>query len=153
MAEDSNYWSRFTRKRYGRRRLIQMGAIGAGGLAAAAAVGCGDDDDDDDDDVTAEVTEEEATAAATEAADDDEDAEATEVPSGEVSAVLEDYRTRFNYRNLASVPGQTDSDPTTGGTFRFSTYAGVTGFNLLGPEGDTLASFAPNHFSGLLGFA
>jgi peptide/nickel transport system substrate-binding protein len=147
MADDTNYWLRFARKRYGRRRLIQMGAIGAGGLAAAAAVGCGDDDDDDDDDA----------AEAPEAADDDaeaadDDAEEVEAPPEGVSEVLHDYRTRFNYRNLASVPGQSD-DPVSGGTLNFSTYAGVTGWNLTGPEGDTLASFAPNHFNGLLAFA
>jgi peptide/nickel transport system substrate-binding protein len=32
-----------------RRRMLQTGAIAAGGLAGAALIGCGDDDDDDDD--------------------------------------------------------------------------------------------------------
>src|SRR5688500_10968296 len=41
MSEQS-YW---TRRRYGRRRLLGTTAVGAAGLAAAAAIGCGDDDD------------------------------------------------------------------------------------------------------------
>ncbi|MEX2236144.1 MAG: ABC transporter substrate-binding protein [Dehalococcoidia bacterium] len=148
MAEDTNYWQRFARKRYNRRRLIQMGAIGAGGLAAAAAVGCEGDDDD-------------ATETATEAVGEEPGEETQEEPGEEtqvegppegVSEVLHDYRTRFNYRNLANAPGQSD-EPVSGGTLNFSTYAGVTGWNLTGPEGDTLASFAPNHFNGLLAFA
>jgi peptide/nickel transport system substrate-binding protein len=46
MAADSEYWSRFWRRRLSRRRLLQTTAVGAAGLAAAGVVGCGGDDEE-----------------------------------------------------------------------------------------------------------
>jgi len=44
MAAESNYWSRFWRRRLSRRRLLQTTAVTGAGLAAAGVVGCGDDE-------------------------------------------------------------------------------------------------------------
>ena len=41
MPEESNYWDKFWRKRYTRRRLISGSAIAGTGLALGAVVGCG----------------------------------------------------------------------------------------------------------------
>jgi peptide/nickel transport system substrate-binding protein len=46
MAADSDYWSRFWRRRLSRRRLLQTTAVSAAGLAAAGVVGCGGDDEE-----------------------------------------------------------------------------------------------------------
>jgi peptide/nickel transport system substrate-binding protein len=46
MAADSEYWSRFWRRRLSRRRLLQTTAVSAAGLAAAGVVGCGGDDEE-----------------------------------------------------------------------------------------------------------
>lgn len=47
MSHSNDYWSRFWRQRYSRRRALATGGAGAAGLAGLALVGCGDDDDDD----------------------------------------------------------------------------------------------------------
>lgn len=41
---DDNYWTRWNRRRMGRRTLLQSGAVAAVGAGALALVGCGDDD-------------------------------------------------------------------------------------------------------------
>jgi ABC-type transport system substrate-binding protein len=46
MAAESEYWSRFWRRRVSRRRLLQTTAVTGAGLAAAGVVGCGDDEGD-----------------------------------------------------------------------------------------------------------
>jgi peptide/nickel transport system substrate-binding protein len=42
---ESTYWSRWNRRRLGRRTLLRSGAVAAVGAAGVALVGCGDDDD------------------------------------------------------------------------------------------------------------
>jgi hypothetical protein len=69
-----------------------------------------------------------------------------------VSQLLHNYRTRFHYSKLRDLPGQKEG-PKYGGIFRFSHYQGFTGaWDITGPEADALASFAPNHFNGLVAF-
>lgn len=46
MGTESDYWSRFWRRRISRRRMMSTGALTVSGLAVAGVVGCGDDDDD-----------------------------------------------------------------------------------------------------------
>jgi peptide/nickel transport system substrate-binding protein len=46
MAADTEYWSRFWRRRLSRRRLLQTTAVSAAGLAAAGVVGCGGEDEE-----------------------------------------------------------------------------------------------------------
>ena len=43
MPEDSNYWDKFWKKRYSRRRLISGSALAGTGLALGAVVGCSND--------------------------------------------------------------------------------------------------------------
>ncbi|MCH8345311.1 MAG: ABC transporter substrate-binding protein [Chloroflexi bacterium] len=42
MAPESQYWTRFWRRRLSRRRLLQATGVSAAGLAVAGVVGCGD---------------------------------------------------------------------------------------------------------------
>src|SRR3990172_1226101 len=42
--DDSNYWSKFWRRRVSRRRLLTGTALATGGIAAATVVGCGSDE-------------------------------------------------------------------------------------------------------------
>ncbi len=138
MAEDANYWKdrywpRILARRLSRRRLIQLSALGGAGALAAATLGC-------------EGKEEEAPPPAGTPTTPE-----VEAPPG-VSKVLQEYRTRFHYSKFKDLPGQKDG-PKPGGTFRFSHYQGFTGgWDVTGVEGDFLASFAPNHFNGLLTF-
>ncbi len=116
------YWPRLLHQRLSRRRLLQLGGVGLAGALAATYMGC----------------EEEKPAE-------------TPAPTG-VSQVLQEYRTRFHYSKLRELPGQKEG-PRYGGVFRFSHYQGFTGaWDITGPEGDALASFAPNHFNGLVTF-
>src|SRR3990172_1018101 len=43
MALESQYWTRFWRRRLSRRRLLQATGVGAGGLAVAGVIGCEDE--------------------------------------------------------------------------------------------------------------
>jgi peptide/nickel transport system substrate-binding protein len=139
MPEDTNYWNqkywpRVLRRRLSRRRLIQLSAIGAVGAATAAAIGCGDGGPAPG-----------ATATAPTGG--------TPTPPPGVSAVLDEYRTKYRYSKLAEL-ARAAGDPKTGGTYHFSHYQGFTGaWDLTGPEGDALASYAPNHYNGLVTFA
>lgn len=143
MDRDSNYWNdkywpRFMRRRLSRRRLMKLSALGAVGAVTAAYLGCGDD---------GEGPAATATPAGTPAG-----ATATATPPPGVSAVLDEYRTTYHYSKLAQLAGQADG-PKYGGTYHFSHYQGFTGaWVLTGPEGDALASYAPNHFNGLVTF-
>ncbi|MGH2405612.1 MAG: ABC transporter substrate-binding protein, partial [bacterium] len=56
MAAESNYWSRFWRRRLSRRRLVQTTAVTGVGLAAAGVDGCGDDEGGGGDTATATAT-------------------------------------------------------------------------------------------------
>ncbi len=42
----ASYWEKFSKDRVRRRRVLQIAALGTGGIAAVALVGCGSDDDD-----------------------------------------------------------------------------------------------------------
>lgn len=136
MAEDPNYWTDKYRpgafsRRLSRRRLIQLSGVGAAGALAAAYLGCGDDDGTTGDGSPGAVT---------------------ETPPPGVSAALEEYRTKYRYDKLAAAQDAA-GQPKYGGTFHFSHYQGFTGaWDITGPEGDALASFAPNHYNGLVTF-
>ena len=142
MSQDSNYWKdkywprRLLSRRLSRRRLMQLGVLGTAGAITAAYLGCEDEK---------EVTPAPATAAPGAPT-------AAPAPPPGVSDVLNEYRTTYNYRKLADLAGQADG-PKYGGTFHFSHYQGFTGaWDITGPEGDALASYAPNHFNGLVTF-
>lgn len=132
-AEDGepNYrgWAWLLRQRLSRRRLLQLGGLGLAGVTASTYLGCREE--------KAAPTTPGATAA---------------TPPGGVSSILHEYRTRYHYSKLRELPGQRQG-PKYGGTFRFSHYQGFTGaWDITGPEADALASFAPNHFNGLVAF-
>lgn len=44
---EQNYWKRYARRAYTRRRVLQGASLAGVGLGAAALVGCGDDDDEE----------------------------------------------------------------------------------------------------------
>ncbi len=44
MAPESQYWTRFWRRRLSRRSVLQTTGLGAAGLAVAGVIGCGDDE-------------------------------------------------------------------------------------------------------------
>ncbi|GBD12623.1 Glutathione-binding protein GsiB [bacterium HR24] len=125
--DEESYWSRMFRKRLTRRQALRMAALGGAGALSAAYLACRGEGP------TATVA-------------------PGESPAAGVSSVLADYRSRFHYSKLKDLPGQKEG-PKYGGTFRFSHYQGFTGaWDITGPEADALASFAPNHFNGLVTF-
>jgi peptide/nickel transport system substrate-binding protein len=132
MANDGTergYWSHVLGRRVSRRRLLQLGSMGMASALAATYVAC---------------REEKVPSPGS-------PAPTTPAPEGS-SQLLHNYRTRFHYSKLRDLPGQKEG-PKYGGIFRFSHYQGFTGaWDITGPEADALASFAPNHFNGLVAF-
>ncbi len=55
MAPESQYWTRFWRRRLSRRRVLQTTGLGAAGLAVAGVIGCGDDGEEAAPGATAKV--------------------------------------------------------------------------------------------------
>lgn len=127
---EENYWKRALRTPVTRRRTLALG------LAGGILIACGDDDDDG--------------KQGNGGGDGKLPPGFEPVPPG-ISKTLVDYRKKYSSYRFADLAGQADG-PQSGGTFRYSTYPGVTGWDVTGPEGDTLASFASAHFNGLLTF-
>lgn len=91
--DSSEYWNRFWRRRYNRRKVLATTGAGAAALAIGAA--CGDDDDDDD--TGAEPTE--AAADDDDEAADDDDAQPVEEEAllgGVIRAALNDPQSKFD---------------------------------------------------------
>jgi peptide/nickel transport system substrate-binding protein len=65
MANESEYWRNFWRRRLSRRRLLQASALGGTGLAVAGVVGCGDDDDEGNGEASPSATEGQPVAGGT----------------------------------------------------------------------------------------
>ena len=166
---ERNYWKRMQRKRLSRRSLISASARAGVGAAGLALVGCGDDDDG------------QQAAAQTQQAQPDQDAQAQQQAQGtaaqqadtpqeaadEQSVALlpgqltaeeeamsltpeEEWRLRYHWSKLQNLPGQADG-PKYGGTWTLA-HLPAANWNVLGPNANLMAAFAPMFYSQLVVF-
>ncbi len=174
MAE-RNYWKRMQRQRLSRRSLMSASARAGVGAAGLALVGCGDDDDDAQP-AAAQVQQQQqaqpqpaAQQQAEQQAQQTAAQQATtqqEVQEEEAVALLpgqltaeeeamsltpeEEWRLRYHWSKLQNLPGQADG-PKYGGTWTLA-HLPAANWNVLGPNANLMAAFAPMFYSQLVVF-
>ena len=173
MAE-RNYWKRMQRQRLSRRSLMSASARAGVGAAGLALVGCGDDDDDAQP-AAAQVqqqqqaqpqpaqqqAEQQAQQTAAQQATTQQDAqeeEAVALLPGQLTAEEEamsltpeeEWRLRYHWSKLQNLPGQADG-PKYGGTWTLA-HLPAANWNVLGPNANLMAAFAPMFYSQLVVF-
>ncbi len=171
MAE-RNYWKRMQRKRLSRRSLMSASARAGVGAAGIALVGCGDDDDGQQTAAQAQPQQAQPQAqqaqaqaqaqqtATQQAATQQESMEEQSVAllPGQLTAEEEamsmtpeeEWRLRFHWSKLQNLPGQADG-PKYGGTWTLA-HLPAANWNVLGPNANTMAAFAPMFYSQLVVF-
>ena len=175
MATERNYWTRMRRQRLSRRALMSASARAGVGAAGLALVGCGDDDDDgqqsaaqvtqqqQEQQVAAQQSQAQQQAQQTAAQQSATSQEAQEEESvallpGQLTAeeeaqtltAEEEWRLRFHWSKLQNLPGQADG-PKYGGTWTLA-HLPAANWNVLGPNANTMAAFAPMFYSQLVVF-
>ncbi len=169
MAE-RNYWKRMQRKRLSRRSLMSASARAGVGAAGIALVGCGDDDDDGQTAAQAQpqsqqqaqpAADQQAQQTAAQQADTQQDAmdeESVALLPGQLTAEEdamsltpeEEWRLRYHWSKLQNLPGQADG-PKYGGTWTLA-HLPAANWNVLGPNANLMAAFAPMFYSQLVVF-
>ncbi len=167
---NSTYWTRMRRRRMSRRTVMSASARAGVGAAGLAIVGCGDDDDQQtvaqapqqqQAQPEREAAQEQAQQSATQqAATPEEQAEEQSVKllPGELTAeqasrtmtAEEEWRLRFHWTKLQNLPGQADG-PKYGGTWTLA-HLPVANWNVVGPQANIMAAFAPMFYSQLVVF-
>ncbi len=174
MAE-RNYWKRMQRQRLSRRSLMSASARAGVGAAGLALVGCGDDDDDaqpaaaqvqqqqqaQPQPAAQQQAEQQAQQTAAQQATTQQDAqeeEAVALLPGQLTAEEEamsltpeeEWRLRYHWSKLQNLPGQADG-PKYGGTWTLA-HLPAANWNVLGPNANLMAAFAPMFYSQLVVF-
>ncbi len=166
---ERNYWKRMQRKRLSRRSLISASARAGVGATGLALVGCGDDDDGQqaaaqtqqvqpDQDAQAQR---QAQGTATQQADTPQEAadeQSVALLPGQLTAEEEamsltpeeEWRLRYHWSKLQNLPGQADG-PKYGGTWTLA-HLPAANWNVLGPNANLMAAFAPMFYSQLVVF-
>ncbi len=172
---ERNYWKRMQRQKLSRRTLMSASARAGVGAAGIALVGCGDDDDDAQP-AAAQVQQQQAQpqqaaqqqqvqqqaqqAAAQQASTTEEaqEEEAVALLPGQLTAEEEamsltreeEWRLRYHWSKLQNLPGQSDG-PKYGGTWTLA-HLPAANWNVLGPNANLMAAFAPMFYSQLVVF-
>ena len=173
MAE-RNYWKRMQRQRLSRRSLMSASARAGVGAAGLALVGCGDDDDDAQPAAAQAQQQQQAQpqpaqqqaeqqaqqTAAQQATTQQEvqEEEAVALLPGQLTAEEEamsltpeeEWRLRYHWSKLQNLPGQADG-PKYGGTWTLA-HLPAANWNVLGPNANLMAAFAPMFYSQLVVF-
>ena len=166
---NSTYWTRMRHRRMSRRTVISASARAGVGAAGLAIVGCGDDDDQQS---AAQAPQQQAQSQQTaaqeqaqqtatqQAATPDEQAEEQSVKllPGQLTAeqesrtmtAEEEWRLRYHWTKLQNLPGQADG-PKYGGTWTLA-HLPVANWNVVGPQANIMAAFAPMFYSQLVVF-
>jgi peptide/nickel transport system substrate-binding protein len=166
---NSTYWTRMRHRRMSRRTVISASARAGVGAAGLAIVGCGDDDDQQSAAQAPQqqaqpqqtAAQEQAQQTATQqAATPDEQAEEQSVKllPGQLTAeqesrtmtAEEEWRLRYHWTKLQNLPGQADG-PKYGGTWTLA-HLPVANWNVVGPQANIMAAFAPMFYSQLVVF-
>ena len=162
---ESTYWTRMRRRTMSRRAVLGASARAGVGAAGLALVGCGDDDDDDQSAAQAQAQQVQAQAqaqtTATQQADTAQDAadeQSVALLPGQLTAeqearsmtAEEEWRLRFHWSKLQNLPGQADG-PKYGGTWTLA-HLPAANWNVLGPNANLMAAFAPMFYSQLVVF-
>lgn len=142
MNERSNYWTRATGRRIGRRTLAKGAATGMTGAIALSLVGCGDDDDAPD------ATSPAQSGPTTEGGAGTGNGGVIPNGVGGYPGTFDEVRARYSWRNFPNIPGQ-DQGPVYGGTFAQS--QGEPGnWDVLGPLVTQLAAHTGRLYNSLL---
>ncbi len=168
MAE-RNYWKRMQRKRLSRRSLMSASARAGVGAAGLALVGCGDDDDSQQAAAQAQqqaqpqqtAAQQQAQQTAAQQASTSQEAadeQAVTLLPGQLTAEEEamsltpeeEWRLRYHWSKLQNLPGQSDG-PKYGGTWTLA-HLPAANWNVLGPNANLMAAFAPMFYSQLVVF-
>ena len=162
---ESTYWTRMRRRTMSRRAVLGASARAGVGAAGLALVGCGDDDDDDQSAAQAQAqqvqAQTQAQTTATQQADTAQDAadeQSVALLPGQLTAEQEarsmtpeeEWRLRFHWSKLQNLPGQADG-PKYGGTWTLA-HLPAANWNVLGPNANLMAAFAPMFYSQLVVF-
>ncbi len=173
---ERNYWKRMQRKRLSRRSLISASARAGVGAAGIALVGCGDDDDDGQQAAAqaqpqqqaqpqpqaeqAQAQQQAQQTAAQQASTQQEamEEQAVALLPGQLTAEEEamsltpeeEWRLRYHWSKLQNLPGQADG-PKYGGTWTLA-HLPAANWNVLGPNANLMAAFAPMFYSQLIVF-
>lgn len=169
MAE-RNYWKRMQRKQLSRRSLMAASARAGVGAAGLALVGCGDDDDDgqqtaaqtaqqmDQEQVQAQQQAQQTATQQATTTEDAADEQSVALLPGQLTAeeeamtltAEEEWRLRYHWSKLQNLPGQSDG-PKYGGTWTLA-HLPAANWNVLGPNANLMAAFAPMFYSQLVVF-
>ena len=174
---ERNYWKRMQRKRLSRRTLMSASARAGVGAAGLALVGCGDDDDDaqpaaaqaqpqqqaqsqpaQQQQAAAQQQAQQAAAQQAQTQQETAEEEAVALLPGQLTAEEEamsltpeeEWRLRFHWSKLQNLPGQADG-PRYGGTWTLA-HLPVANWNVVGPQANIMAAFAPMFYSQLVVF-
>ena len=166
---NSTYWTRMRHRRMSRRTVMSASARAGVGAAGLAIVGCGDDDDQQSAAQAPQqqaqpqqtAAQEQAQQTATQqAATPQEEAEEQSVKllPGQLTAeqesrtmtAEEEWRLRYHWTKLQNLPGQADG-PKYGGTWTLA-HLPVSNWNVVGPQANIMAAFAPMFYSQLVVF-
>ena len=146
MADETTYWSRTLHRRVGRRAIIIAGGVSTLSFAAACS---GSNNNKNSSKAVASAPPAGAAASAPASGSAAAAAASPGAAVGGTNKIVEQYLGQYGWQNLQKLAGQS-AGPKIGGTYRFSNSPGVTGWDFTGPEADTLASFAPHHYNGLV---
>ena len=166
---NSTYWTRMRHRRMSRRTVMSASARAGVGAAGLAIVGCGDDDDQQtvaqapqqqaQPQQTAAQEQAQQTATQQAATPDEEAAEqSVKLLPGQLTAeqesrtmtAEEEWRLRYHWTKLQNLPGQADG-PKYGGTWTLA-HLPVANWNVVGPQANIMAAFAPMFYSQLVVF-
>ena len=166
---NSTYWTRMRHRRMSRRTVMSASARAGVGAAGLAIVGCGDDDDQQSvaqapqqqaqPQQTAAQEQAQQTATQQAATPDEQAAEqSVKLLPGQLTAeqesrtmtAEEEWRLRYHWTKLQNLPGQADG-PKYGGTWTLA-HLPVANWNVVGPQANIMAAFAPMFYSQLVVF-
>ena len=166
---NSTYWTRMRHRRMSRRTVMSASARAGVGAAGLAIVGCGDDDDQQtvaqapqqqaQPQQTAAQEQAQQTATQQAATPDEQAAEqSVKLLPGQLTAeqesrtmtAEEEWRLRYHWTKLQNLPGQADG-PKYGGTWTLA-HLPVANWNVVGPQANIMAAFAPMFYSQLVVF-
>lgn len=153
---ETTYWTRMRRRTMSRRAVMSASARVGVGAAGLALVGCGDDDDDQQ--TVAQQQAQQTAVQQSQTVQEAAEEQSVSLLPGQLTAeqearsmtAEEEWRLRFHWSKLQNLPGQADG-PKYGGTWTLA-HLPAANWNVLGPNANLMAAFAPMFYSQLVVF-